>query len=243
MRPFANTGWKHYESMDAIIPGNSRAQGRASYRPKKAPPPSTNANADPPDEPTTSAGPSSTPIISTAASLSVPLDTGSSASSKRSHSNMAHPPPPASTMATSVSTQSEALQSERPSIPVKRAKTSSGRAATSRGDGTRDARVSKATTASAMLGFQGAVNHLTDVISDRMSCTEDRLMEQRSRAMHVLQMEDNDLPFEQRLMIQGVFARDHVSTDIYAQTTDRELRRAFILDAARWLDAPSSHSS
>jgi hypothetical protein len=156
---------------------------------------------------------------------------------------MVHSLPPASTMATSVSTQSEALQPERPSIPVKRAKTSSGRAATSWGDGTRDARVSKATTASAMLGFQGAVNHLTDVISDHMSCTEDRLMEQCSWAMHILQIEDNDLLFEEQLMIQGVFARDHVSTDIYAQTTDREMRHAFILGVARRLDTPSSHSS
>src|SRR5882757_69068 len=39
MRPFSNKGWKSYEFMDAIIPRNSKAKGRASYRPKKAPPP------------------------------------------------------------------------------------------------------------------------------------------------------------------------------------------------------------
>jgi len=83
-------------------------------------------------------------------------------------------------------------------------------------------------------------------MSECMSSTEDRLMERRSRAMHILQFEDNELPFEERLMIQEVFARDHVSTDIYVQNTDPIMRRAFILNAARRLGSgvlPSSHSS
>jgi hypothetical protein len=133
---------------------------------------------------------------------------------------------------TSVPAQSESLQPERPSVPVKKAKTLSGRGTTSRAE---NARLSKATTASAMLGFQSSVNRLTDVVSDRMSTAEDRLTELRTRAMQMLQVQDAELPFGERLMIQQVFAIDSASTDIYTKTPDPDMRRAFILSAAERL--------
>jgi hypothetical protein len=95
--------------------------------------------------------------------------------------------------------------------------------------------MSKTTTAVAVMGFQSSVNRLTDVISERMVYPEDRVMDQRSRAMQMLQVEDADLPFAERLMIQQVFAMDPAATDIYTQTTDRDMRRAFVLSTAQRL--------
>ena len=86
-----------------------------------------------------------------------------------------------------------------------------------------------------MLGFQSSVNRLTDVVSDRMSTAEDRLTELRTRAMQMLQVQDAELPFGERLMIQQVFAIDSASTDIYTKTPDPDMRHAFILSAAERL--------
>lgn len=138
------------------------------------------------------------------------------------------------------------------SSSIKRAKTVSGRAsgrASGRGSGghaqtqggstkntnTLDTKISKATTAVAVMGFQSSVNRLTDVIAERMVYPEDRVMDQRSRAMQMLQVEDAELPFAERLIIQQVFSMDPAATDIYTQTADKEMRRAFILSTAQRL--------
>lgn len=83
-----------------------------------------------------------------------------------------------------------------------------------------------------MMGFQSSVNHLSDVISERMVYPEDRVMDQRSRAMQMLQVEDAGWSFGERLIAQQVFAMDAAATDIYTQTTDKNMRRAFILSTA-----------
>jgi hypothetical protein len=74
-----------------------------------------------------------------------------------------------------------------------------------------------------------------DVISECMVYPEDRVMDQRSRAMQMLQVDDADLPFAEWLMMQQVFAMDPAATDIYTQTTDKEMCHAFIISMAQWL--------
>ncbi|KAG2362246.1 hypothetical protein BDR07DRAFT_1485042 [Suillus spraguei] len=83
--------------------------------------------------------------------------------------------------------------------------------------------MSKATTAVAMMGFQSSVNHLSDVISECMVYPEDWVMDQHSRAMQMLQVEDADWSFGEWLMVQQVFAMDAAATDIYIQTTDKDM--------------------
>jgi len=125
-----------------------------------------------------------------------------------------------------------------PSRPgsLKRAKTTSGCVQTWSGAGdTLDVKMSKTTTAVAVMGFQSPINRLMDVISECMVYPEDRVMDQRSRAMQMLQVDDADLPFAEWLMMQQVFAMDPAATDIYTQTTDKEMCHAFIISMAQWL--------
>ncbi|KAG1733472.1 hypothetical protein EDB19DRAFT_1911607 [Suillus lakei] len=164
-------------------------------------------------------------------------------SSKHSHSDMVDE------LTTSFPAPSVSIQSEEPittqTLPppsksgsLKRAKTTSGHAQTQSGvakDSKSDIKMSKATTAVAVMGFQSSVDRLTDVISECMVYPEDRVMDQCSRAMQMLQVDDADLPFAERLMMQQVFAMDPAATDIYMQTTDKDMRHAFILSTAQRL--------
>jgi hypothetical protein len=86
-----------------------------------------------------------------------------------------------------------------------------------------------------MLGFQSSVNRLTDVVSDRMSTTEDWLTELHTCAMQMLQVKDAGLPFGKWLMIQQVFTIDSASTDTYTKTPDHDLCNTFIHSAAEHL--------
>ncbi|KAG2365550.1 hypothetical protein BDR07DRAFT_1481166 [Suillus spraguei] len=201
----------------------------------------------------TSTGLSATaPVVATATSIPTSHCPASiTSSNKCSHSDMMYEstvPLPS----TSVSMQREPFDQMLLPLPLppcsdlgshKKAKTTSGCAQTRSGIGNTDAKmakasstvVTKATTAVAMMGFQSSVNHLTDVISECMVYPEDWVMDQCSRAMHMLQVEDADWSFEERLMMQQVFSMDPAATDIYMQTTDKYMCHAFILSTAQRL--------
>ncbi|KAG1756081.1 hypothetical protein EDB19DRAFT_1902257 [Suillus lakei] len=120
----------------------------------------------------------------------------------------------------------------------KRAKTTSGCAQTQSSvtkDSKSDVKMLKATTAVAMMGFQSSVNHLTNVISECVVYPEDQVIDQHSRAMQMLQVDDADLPFVEQLMMQQIFAMDPAATDIYMQTTDKDMCHVFILLMAQQL--------
>jgi len=131
------------------------------------------------------------------------------------------------------------LQVEEPQQgSVKKARTTSSRSMPSRvTQDTKgsDARISKATTAAAVMGFQSSVNRLTDVISERMVIPEDPVVVQRRVALEMLRGEDADLPFAERVMIQQVIALSPAAADLYGQERDRNIRRAFIRSMAERL--------
>ncbi|KAG1743111.1 hypothetical protein EDB19DRAFT_1907260 [Suillus lakei] len=134
-------------------------------------------------------------------------------SSKCSHSDMvdelttSFPAPLVSVQSEEpITTQTLLLPSKLGSL--KRAKTTSGHAQTQSGvtkDGKLDVKMLKATTTVAVMGFQSSVNHLMDVISEHMVYPKDWVMDQRSRAMQMLQVDNANLPFVERLTMQQSF--------------------------------------
>jgi len=98
-----------------------------------------------------------------------------------------------------------------------------------------DARILKATTAAAVMGFQSSVNCLTDVISECMVIPEDPVVVQHCVALEMLQGEDADLPFAEHVMIQQVITLSPAAADLYGQDCDRDMRHTFILSIAKWL--------
>ncbi|KAG2355079.1 hypothetical protein BDR07DRAFT_1493684 [Suillus spraguei] len=210
MWPFHVSGWRHFERMDNIIPQGSGARGCTGYQPHTAIPPLLNSSSS------TSA--STAEDTASLPTLQGPMSIMSRTSTKRSHSDMVHTPTNSVSIQRELPTTTQMLPP--PLLPppcpelgsLKKAKTVSDHA---RSGITKESNadvkmskatttvVSKATTAVAMMGFQSSVNHLSDVISECMVYPEDRVMDQRSRAMQMLQVEDADWSFGERLMADG----------------------------------------
>ncbi|KAG1770153.1 hypothetical protein EV702DRAFT_1202565 [Suillus placidus] len=236
MRSFHVSGWRHYEQIDGIILQGSGTRGRTGCHPHTAPPPplSSSSSASIPAAGNNTMG-------ATIATSSVSAASGGPPAAAAATSTPTSQGPTSissiNTLSTSlVSCPSTKRSHSDMSGSQKRAKTKSGRAQSSATkDSKSDVKMSKATTAVAVMGFQSSVNCLTDVISERMVYPKDRVMDQRSRAMQMLQVDNTDLPFAERLMMQQVFAMDPAATDIYTQTTDKDMHHAFIISTAQRL--------
>ncbi|KAG2354517.1 hypothetical protein BDR07DRAFT_1382197 [Suillus spraguei] len=91
------------------------------------------------------------------------------------------------------------------------------------------ARAAKITPAAAVMGMQGSINRLTDVIERGMVTDVERLEKQRHTALNLLNGEDMDLyPLQERVNVMHMFSDDPAVTDTYLQTDDRDTRYAFI---------------
>ncbi|KAG2364039.1 hypothetical protein BDR07DRAFT_1375343 [Suillus spraguei] len=85
------------------------------------------------------------------------------------------------------------------------------------------ARAAKITPAAAVMGMQGSINRLTDVIERGMVTDVERLEKQRHTALNLLNGEDMDLyPLQERVIVMHMFSDDPAVTDTYLQTDDRD---------------------
>ena len=91
-------------------------------------------------------------------------------------------------------------------------------------------KANKITNATAIMGMQGLINHLTDILEQSMVVVEDKVIAGRHRAMEILQNEDTDLPLSIKVALMQLFSDQNyvAATDVYAQTVDKEMCYAFI---------------
>ncbi|KAG1901492.1 uncharacterized protein F5891DRAFT_1187341 [Suillus fuscotomentosus] len=91
------------------------------------------------------------------------------------------------------------------------------------------ARAAKIMPAAAVVGMQGSINRLTDVIEKGMVTDVERLEKQRHAALHILNGEDADYyPLQERVIVMHMFADDPAVTDVYLQNDNKDTRYAFI---------------
>jgi hypothetical protein len=90
------------------------------------------------------------------------------------------------------------------------------------------ARAAKITPAAAVMGMQGSINRLTNVIEKGMITDAERVEKQRHAALRILNNEDTDYPMQERVVVMHMFADDPAVVDIYLETQDKDTRHAFI---------------
>ncbi|KAG1906195.1 uncharacterized protein F5891DRAFT_1182415 [Suillus fuscotomentosus] len=172
----------------------------------------------------------SPPPLSSAATR--PTISTTSSTGKRSHNatSMFHDDVAtfASTVPSSTSElpqQSEARASKKQKSRATQSRADSGQSAMM----TSAARAAKITPAAAVVGMQGSINRLTDVIEKNMVTDAERLEKQRHTALHILNGEDADYYLlQERVIVMHMFADDPAVTDIYLQNDDKDMRYAFI---------------
>ena len=237
MRRFRNHGWVYYQRLCDILPSGG-ARGTHAYHPSIATPQTTNVDRDSEPEDTPMADvPTSTSNIPLQASQPTtrimtstsspihsrldkrPLDNTPRQSSESTHysESILSPEIFASTSGT-VSTTHSSKKRKTDSLVSTHSKLANLTQAT------------KLTPAVAIMGMQGSINHLTDILQQSLVTVEDKEAVGSQTVMKILQEDDADLPMPTKVALMRIFADPTFSaaTDVYSQTTDKEMRRAFI---------------
>lgn len=274
MRQFHNRGWAFYLGVQAILPNGSGAQGHHAFYPAAAAPAPSVIDSVPDLELEESIEPSNdtmpAPFLSFLTShgpstASIPSHTGStepqlpptrhligseSSTGKRTHDALLdievstfasrHPEEPLSSALASTTMVVDSEPAALPSAPKKRRSARPGVLMTS------VVKASKITPATAVVGMQGSINRIGDILERAIgaapqagpsalaapvtSTSEIRASTVLDRAMDIMSEEDSDLPASDLGMLMAIFsaAGNERAMEIYVRSPSANARRAYI---------------
>jgi len=177
------------------------------------------------------------PMPSTSATPSwLTLSTTSSAAKcSRDATSMFHDDATTFTSTAPSSTSEQVQQFQAPALKKQKLRASQSHAGTQSCTGsgqsvmmTSAARAAKITPAAAVMGMQGSINRLTNVIEKGMITDAERVEKQRHATLRILNNEDTDYPMQERVVVMHMFADDPAVVDIYLETQDKDTQHTFI---------------
>ena len=86
----------------------------------------------------------------------------------------------------------------------------------------------KITPAIAIHGMQGTLNCLTDVMEQNLGPTPNLVMTQRTKALTLLQEQDDDLTIEEKFEMIHHFTSNVAIAEVYLVLNNDELRQAWL---------------
>jgi hypothetical protein len=259
MRPFRNSGWPHYETMQSILP-SINPRGTHAYRAALAPPPNPSSNEPEAEADTgvhnrnesgtsgitmadddvvgssTLVDSASTDVDEVAAAAAVNLG-------KRTHQMMSSDsgvslPHTGSVLTTmesrgsiaggsNVGSNAGASNARAGGSTPGCSKAGCSKAGPSQVSGS-TRREPKMSPTAAVVGMQGSLNRLTDVVERTFASTEEPGVAARRDAIRLVQVNQDGLSSAQKAGLVELFMEKPVFAETYAALTDMAVRRRFV---------------